>query len=173
MSLGDPSAEPVTRPSPHPGRLRGLLILGCLALVWWAVWLFDPRNQPGTIFFAIVAGTQLVDLLAVLGFWHAIWPPTRAQAPVAPLPRRAPLGAVRPLARPCLHRRRGPWPTGRDGRADPRGRAVGARPAPRLPRGSLPATRPPLAGRLARRQTAEPWIRRAQRADRFPLLCHL
>src|ERR1700730_5135656 len=94
MSLGDPSAEAVTRPSPHPGRLRGLLILGCLALVWWAVWLFDPRNQPGTIFFAIVAGTQLVDLLAVLGFWHAIWPRMRPEAPFAPLPGRASIVVV-------------------------------------------------------------------------------
>src|SRR5438309_2759543 len=68
------SPEPVTRLSPVQRWLRGLLIVGCLALAWWALWVFDPRNLPNPALFAVVAVAQILDFLALPGFWHAVWP---------------------------------------------------------------------------------------------------
>jgi Glycosyl transferase family 21 len=81
--------EPVTRRSPNQLGLRGLIVAGCLALAWWAVWLFDPRNLGSTVLFAVVAAAQVLDLLAVLGFWHAVWPRKPSEAVFAPVRGRA------------------------------------------------------------------------------------
>jgi hypothetical protein len=66
-----------------------LLIASCLALAWWAIWLFDPRNLPGLALFVLVVGAQLLDLLATLGFWYAVSPRARPAAPMSPAPGRA------------------------------------------------------------------------------------
>jgi hypothetical protein len=58
-------------------------------MLWWAVWLFDPRDLPGLAIFAVLAGAQLLDLLATLGFWHAVWPRARPAGPLPPVPGRA------------------------------------------------------------------------------------
>src|ERR1700730_2798250 len=81
--------EPVARRPPNQRALQGLIVVGCLALAWWAVWLFDPRNLGGGVLFAVVAAAQVVDLLAVLGFWHAVWPRQPSEAVFAPVRGRA------------------------------------------------------------------------------------
>jgi hypothetical protein len=70
-------------------RLRGLLVVSLLALAWWATWVFDPGNFAPPILFVVVAAAQALDLLAVLGFWHAIWPRRRPQPPFATVRGRA------------------------------------------------------------------------------------
>jgi hypothetical protein len=78
-------AETSMRRSPNRGWVRGLVVAGCLALAWWAVWLFDPRNLNSTVLYAVLVGAQLLDLLAVLGFWHAVWPRKPRDALFAPV----------------------------------------------------------------------------------------
>jgi len=77
----DPSRE-LRRLSAAQWLIRGLLVAGLLALVWWAAWVFDPRNFGGLPApFAVLVAAQLLDLFAVLGFWHAIWPRRRPRPP--------------------------------------------------------------------------------------------
>src|SRR2546422_11609101 len=81
--------EPVTRLSADQRWLRGLLVLSCLALAWWAVWLIDPRNLPGQALFAVVVAAQVLDLLAVAGFWYTVWPRRSPATLLAPVQGRA------------------------------------------------------------------------------------
>src|SRR5438445_12444932 len=81
--------ETVTRLSPDQRWLRGLLVLSCLALAWWAVWLFDARNLPSQALFAVVVAAQVLDLLAVAGFWYTVWPRRSPGILLAPVQGRA------------------------------------------------------------------------------------
>jgi len=68
---------------------RALLVAACLALVWWAVWLLDPRNLAGPVPLAAVLAGQAADLFAVLGFWHTVWPRRPRDLPWGPAAGRA------------------------------------------------------------------------------------
>jgi hypothetical protein len=68
---------------------RALLVAACLALVWWAVWLLDPRTLAGPVAVAAVLAGQAADLFAVLGFWHTVWPRRPRDLPWGPAAGRA------------------------------------------------------------------------------------
>jgi hypothetical protein len=102
--LIDRFEEPAPRLSGGQWGLRVLLFACLLALAWWAMWVFDPGNLGGPAFlFAVVVAAQILDLLVVLGFWHAIWPrrrplpsfaPVRGRASLLVLTRRQPVQVV-------------------------------------------------------------------------------
>jgi hypothetical protein len=76
-----PAAGHAERLSPELRRFRALLVAACLGMAWWVVWIFDPHNLAGPGVFAVVVAGQAMDLVAVLGFWDAVWP-----QPLRPLP---------------------------------------------------------------------------------------
>jgi hypothetical protein len=83
LGLIDRSTDPSSRLAASQRWLRGLLLLCLLALAWWAIWVFDPRNLAAPLVFVITAAAQALDLFVVLGFWHAVWPRGQPKPPLA------------------------------------------------------------------------------------------